>query len=163
MRSKEWKGNTTSFASFLKCLGCLFFSLWKVSQHCWFRAGRGDWAIMSFFPIPYWNLLLFIVKQGFIARAMPNNRSSAYNSQLRGFTLEFCFKHSANLTNRLFWRESTCVLLFFFFTCVLFDSAMIAQSFMVFVLKVDARFSNTKECLSEYYSKTSWVSIGLLI
>lgn len=74
--------------------------------------------------------------------------------QLRGFTLEFCFKHSANPTNHLLWRESTWGF---------FDSAMIAQPFMIFVFKVDARFSSTKECLSEYYSKTNWVSIGLLI
>lgn len=36
-----------------------------------------------------------------------------------------------------------------------FDNVVIAQSFMVFLLMVDARFNITKESLSEHYSKTT--------
>lgn len=128
-----------------------FLLAMKVSQHCCFRAGRGDWAIMSFFPVPSETFSYLLYYKTNLPKASLPEQCQITGvlliiPQLRGFSLEFCFKHSANLTNHLFWRES-----------VLFDSAMIAQSFMVFVLKVDSRFSNTKVCFYEYYSKTSWV------
>lgn len=93
--------------------------------------------------------------QGVIARAVPNTQELQLQfPHWEALLQSFAFSSLLNTASHLFLERN------YQFS---FDSTMIAQSFMVFLIKVDARLNITKVSLFGHYGKTSWVSLGLLM
>lgn len=126
-----------------------------------FKVGRGVEEIRPSFVSLQTLLKLDVCRKAQEVYPRLNCQSSAQYTgalvavpPLGGFTSKFCFQLPADTANHLFMERNYQSS---------FDSTMIAQSFMVFLLKVDARLNITKVSLFGHNGKTSWVSLGLLM